>query len=93
MRAQPPGPPADGVEAAERPAEVAVQGIEEPKVPAGPMLREATAALAIPEAVDDLMREHLRFLYKEGRSILHDSPAMPSMIVPKHICSDNPLLH
>ena len=63
---QAPGPPSDGTEAAERPAEVEVRGIEAPKVPAGPMLRETTAALDIPDAVDELMREHLRFLYKEG---------------------------
>ncbi len=78
---QPPGPPPDGADAAERPAEVAAQGIEEPKVPAGPMLREATSGLAIPEAVDELMREHLRFLYKEGGHRLFslrcaDAPAM-----------------
>ncbi|EIE23491.1 hypothetical protein COCSUDRAFT_65942 [Coccomyxa subellipsoidea C-169] len=69
---QPPGPPPDGADAAERPAEVAAQGIEEPKVPAGPMLREATSGLAIPEAVDELMREHLRFLYKEGSYEVQD---------------------
>ncbi|BDA47386.1 probable transcription-associated protein 1 [Coccomyxa sp. Obi] len=67
-----PGPPPDGAEAAERPAEVEVRGIEAPKVPAGPMLRETTAALDIPDAVDELMREHLRFLYKEGSYEVQD---------------------
>lgn len=63
---QPPQPQADGSEAAEQPAEVPVQGIEAPRVPEGPLLRGATAALDIPDPVDELMREHLRFLYKEG---------------------------
>lgn len=48
-----------------------MRGIEAPKVPAGPMLRETTAALDIPDAVDELMREHLRFLYKEGGGFFH----------------------
>ena len=33
------------------------------------MVREVTAGLLLPEEVDELMREHLRFLYREGVNI------------------------
>ncbi len=35
------------------------------------MVREVTAGLTIPEEVDDLMREHIRFLYREGMFSSH----------------------
>lgn len=36
------------------------------RVPAEPMIRDTTASLSLPEEVDDLMRDHIRFLYREG---------------------------
>ena len=38
------------------------------KVPQEPMIRDITAGLSIPEEVDELMREHIRFLYREGNA-------------------------
>ena len=39
------------------------------KVPQEPMVRDITAGLSIPEDVDELMREHIRFLYREGKPL------------------------
>ena len=36
------------------------------KAPQEPMVRDVTAALPLPAEVDELMREHCRFLYREG---------------------------
>ena len=33
------------------------------------MVRDITAGLSIPEDVDELMREHIRFLYREGKAL------------------------
>ncbi len=33
------------------------------------MVRDITAGLSIPENVDELMREHIRFLYREGKAL------------------------
>ena len=40
------------------------------KVPQEPMIRDITAGLSIPAEVDELMREHIRFLYREGNALL-----------------------
>ena len=59
------GPPAAQARENEAP-----QAQPEPvKVPHEPMVREVTAGLSLPEEVDELMREHLRFLYREGVDI------------------------
>ena len=59
------GPPA-----AQAPQNEASQAQPEPvKVPHEPMVREVTSGLSLPEEVDELMREHLRFLYREGVNI------------------------
>ena len=39
------------------------------KVPQEPMVRDITAGLSIPEDVDELMREHIKFLYREGKAL------------------------
>ena len=36
------------------------------KAPQEPMVRDVAAALPLPAEVDELMREHCRFLYREG---------------------------
>ena len=36
------------------------------KAPQEPMVRDVMAALPLPAEVDELLREHCRFLYKEG---------------------------
>lgn len=37
-------------------------------MPIGPLNRETTADLDLPDEVDELMREHVRFLYREGEA-------------------------
>ena len=54
-----PGAAAQDSSAAAAPAEPV-------KAPQEPMVRDVTAALPLPAEVDELMREHCRFLYKEG---------------------------
>lgn len=44
------------------------------KVPQEPMVRDITAGLSIPEEVDELMREHIRFLYREGNALRSQAP-------------------
>ena len=55
----PPGAAAQDSSAAAPPAEPV-------KAPQEPMVRDVTAALPLPAEVDELMREHCRFLYREG---------------------------
>lgn len=60
--------------------------------PTGPLEREITAAMDIPEPVDELMRQHLRFLYREGAPPPHSTrltvvicsflPSQPGLVSP-----------
>lgn len=57
-------PPTEEEKAA---AEAAAVAAARPRgEPTAPLERVATAELALPERMDALMREHLRFLYREG---------------------------
>lgn len=56
------------------------------RVPQEPMSRDITAGLSIPEEVDELMREHIRFLYREGKVLPALLAAIFSILQTGHRC-------